>query len=368
MRILWSIHLYPPKHNCGAEYVAHHVNKYLISQGHEVRVMLLRHHGAPYTWDGVEVVPICNTLDAYAWADVVITHLDYTRHTVNMASIIKRPVIHFMHNDSSSAYTIIRDAALPQYMVHNSYWLQEAYNNRGFDRVKSIVLQPPCPADAYRILGNPMNSEYITLINLNENKGGYLFYRLAKAMTSKKFLGVVGSYDDGGLQPDIIRQLSTLENVTLMPNTPNIREVYQQTRVLLMLSRYESWGRTATEAMSNGIPVIYTATKGLVENIAGAGLMLEPRGERITDEKTGELLKHDGNTYPIEGIEQAINSVDNAESYKYFSNLALKRYKKLNDEQHIQLQQLDELLRQAQSDYTHIREGNRPVIRSYRFS
>jgi hypothetical protein len=40
MKILVFIHAYPPDHNAGAEYMIHTMNKYLVSKGHEVRVMV----------------------------------------------------------------------------------------------------------------------------------------------------------------------------------------------------------------------------------------------------------------------------------------------------------------------------------------
>lgn len=359
MRILWAIHLYPPKHNCGAEYVAHHVNKWLMSQGHEVRVMLLQHQGGTYFFEGVEVMGNVPTLDAYGWADVIITHLDYTRHTINIARILKKPVVHFMHNDSSYAYTCIRDADYKQYMVYNSHWMAKEYQHRGFD-MQHIVLQPPCPAEYYRILGNPINNQFITLINLNENKGGYQFYRIAQAMPDKQFLGVVGSYDDGGLQPDIVNKLRSLPNVTIINHSPNVREVYQQTRVLLVLSRYESWGRVATEAMSNGIPVIYCPTSGLLENIGDFGICVNQRGPRTVDEKTGQVTAHDGTAWRIEETVNAISILDDPDTYNGYAELSLSRYKTLQDVQSEQLFVFGQLLEQAKQDYTHNRFALKP--------
>jgi glycosyltransferase involved in cell wall biosynthesis len=350
MRILWSIHLYPPKHNCGAEYVAHHVNKYLMSKGHEVRVMLLQHQGGMYHFEGVEVVPYSPTLDAYGWADVIITHLDYTRHTINMASMVKKPVIHFMHNDSAYAYHCIKDAVYKQYMVYNSNWLAKEYQQRGFV-MDHVVLQPPCPVDYYRILGNPINSEYITLINLNENKGGYQFYRIAEALPNKKFMGVIGSYDDGGLQPHILQKLRSLPNVKIVDHSPNVREIYQQTRLLLVLSRYESWGRVATEAMSNGIPVIYCPTSGLLENVLEGGICINSRGPRLVDDKTGEITVHDGDTWKIQEAVEWIEFLDDPDMYATYSEAALERYKTLQNVQAKQLLQFEQLVQQTQQDY-----------------
>ena len=349
MRILWSIHLYPPTHNCGAEYVAHHVNKFLLSQGHEVRVMILQNCDKPYVYDGVEVVPYprYGILDAYMWADAVFTHLDYDRHTMNICNIIKRPVFHFMHNDAVDYYRYIDESKVPQYLVYNSEWIKKAYSFKH----TSTVLYPPCPADFYRILGSPWNSEYITLINTNENKGGYIFARIAEAMPDKKFLAVNGSYDDGGIMPEINAKLESLPNVKFVQHSSNVREIYQQTKILLVLSRYESWGRVATEAMSNGIPIIYCPTSGLDENIKGAGLRLSKRGERITDKQTNEIISHDGNSYDIsEAIDFIEELCIDADLYRELQIEGLSRYQELAKFEKTQLYGLQQLMQQAKQN------------------
>ena len=63
-----------------------------------------------------------------------------------------------------------------------------------------------------------------------------------------------------------------MPNVEILETQSDIREVYKRTKILIMPSLYESWGRTATEAMASGIPVICTDTFGLRENCADAGL------------------------------------------------------------------------------------------------
>ncbi|MFI1769152.1 glycosyltransferase family 4 protein [Streptomyces sp. NPDC020800] len=48
--------------------------------------------------------------------------------------------------------------------------------------------------------------------------------------------------------------------------------VYSRSRVMLMPSLYESWGRVAVEAFASGIPVIAHPTPGLVESLGEAGI------------------------------------------------------------------------------------------------
>jgi hypothetical protein len=59
---------------------------------------------------------------------------------------------------------------------------------------------------------------------------------------------------------------SSLKNVILTPNTPDMRPIYARAKVLLALSLWwESFGRVAAEAAMNGIPVICTKRGGLPE-------------------------------------------------------------------------------------------------------
>ena len=90
-------------------------------------------------------------------------------------------------------------------------------------------------------------------------------------MPHKSFLGVLGSYDEQITQ--------NLPNVTYVNNSPNIKQHYAKTRILLMPSEYESWGRTATEAMCSGIPVISSMAEGLVENCGSAGIFIKKRDD-----------------------------------------------------------------------------------------
>ena len=272
MKILCSIHLYPPKHNCGAEYMIHHMNKYLVSQGHEVRVLLWQanHYRIEnvYVYEGVDVFPPDKTLveTLFYWADVVMTHLDYTQQTIQLAKMFRKPVVHLIHN--YTAYESIKQAEKPQYIVYNS----EAAKEKLKYEHDSIVMPPACDWRVYDQNKDPQQNEFVTLINLDGNKGGAVLREIATRMPERKFLGVIGSYSEPASDG---QHTSQPGNVTVVPNTPRIMEVYERTRVLIMPSRIESWGRTATEAMCSGIPVICNPTEGLKENCGEAGIYVD---------------------------------------------------------------------------------------------
>ncbi len=269
MNIVASVHLYPPDHNCGAEWMLHFMLKDLQAKGNNVRVLL---HDANkykvrnnYVFDGIDVFPPNpNVIEGlFNWGHAVFTHLDYTRWTIHTAKLFRKPVFHLIHN--SHPYPEIIDAEKNQHIIYNSEWLKELLNYK----FSNFIVTPPVDYNYYDVGNEPEKSEYITLINLNENKGGKIFAEIARAMPHKSFLGVLGSYDEQITQ--------TLPNVRYVPNSPNIKQWYAQTRILLMPSKYESWGRTASEAMCSGIPVICSDTPGLRENCEKGGIFIKNR-------------------------------------------------------------------------------------------
>lgn len=254
----------------------------------------------PYFLDKVEVFPAkpgdtTIPLNLMGWCEITFTHLEYTNWTIQLGRIKKKPVFQIVHNDT--AYHCVVGAFQPLNIVYNSQWIADKlkYNHR------SMVMTPPVDYNHYDLGRDPSQNEYITLINCNENKGGKIFSEIARRMPEKRFLAVRGSYEE--------QFIEDLPNVAIHPNTPDILPIYAITRILLMPSKYESWGMTASEAMCNGIPVICTETPGLLENTAG------------------KMLYCDRDD--IDGWVSKIKSLDKKATYTRYSNAGRARAKEL---------------------------------------
>ena len=144
--------------------------------------------------------------------------------------------------------------------------------------LQTSVVRPLMHEEKLRI-DEPFKGDCITLINANENKGVKQFIEMAKRMPNRKFLAVKPYYGD--LSP-----MTVPNNVELISFDDDIRNVLKRTRILLLPSYYESFGRVAVEAMYNGIPVIYSrpitnskypggSTEGVEEWIKPAGISCE---------------------------------------------------------------------------------------------
>jgi glycosyltransferase involved in cell wall biosynthesis len=297
MNILWSIHLYFPRHGSGAESMARNINRYLKSQGHDVKVLLHQANQYKitemYEFEGVDVFPPDDYIidKLFTWADVVISHLDYNKWTTYQCEKYNKKFIHVVHNDIN--YPSVADSPIPVKVIYNSEWCAKALNYK----CPSIIFPPPLNE---WVKTEGTQREYITLINMNQNKGSRYFYSFAKRLPYFNFLGVKGSYDN--------QHIEQHPNVKIIPNTPDIREVYKITKVLLVPSHYESWGMVAAEAMANGIPVIYNPTPGLSENVGTAGICINRK----------ELDKW---------VQQIHKLMTDSEYYEKWSKKGLKRAK-----------------------------------------
>jgi hypothetical protein len=266
MTILAYAPNYLPQYAAGDTVMLHEIITYLQSQGHDCTVMLPK-LSEPYEYNGVKVIP--RQAGLFNKVDLILTQLDCTRETLQLSK--GKPVIWIQHNTFGYPSVYASDCGV----IYNGEASKDAmgWDNDGF------VLPPPVWTDKYE----QSTGAAITLINCNENKGGKILDRIARAMPHKQFIAVKGAYGEQ-FAPD-------LPNVLVIEHTSDMRPIYANTRILIMPSLYESWGRVATEAMSCGIPVIATPTFGLIENIGKGGIFV--RRENI-DQWMDAIKKLDG--------------------------------------------------------------------------
>ncbi|MFB7605290.1 glycosyltransferase family 4 protein [Streptomyces gardneri] len=276
MRIVARLHGYPPRHNAGAEWMAHSMLRSLVERGHEVSVWLSRYTGdrEEYALDGVRVVPLETRLDAGSairQADVVVSHLENVPSAGALARGYGKPLAVIVHNTHlpSFRHMAAGDTALA---VYNSLWMARESELFFAEYPKSvhpraeIVVRPPVFAEEYRT----KPGSKVTLVNLNEEKGGRLFEKLARRMPDVEFLAVRGAYGE-----QIVPDLPNVEVVDHMCGHDMREQVYSRTKLLLMPSSYESWGRVGVEALASGIPVVAHPTPGLCESLSEAGVFVD---------------------------------------------------------------------------------------------
>lgn len=288
--ILSVVRLYPPAGGSGAEWYLHELLVALVKRGHTCRVYASDPPGAD-TLDGVDL-----TGQPDSPADVILTQIDGTPLGKRLAKQRHLPLVHFAHSDRQFGHQ-------PTLQVANSGHVALAGERYG----PVLLCRPHVPLKRYQ--AKVKAAKAITLVNLSAAKGARLFYALAACLSDHEFIGVTGAWDTQLTPP-------SLPNLRVVANTPDMRKVYQQTRILLMPSQTESWGRCAVEAAVNGIPTISTLTAGVLEALAGAAVYATSVDE-FTD---------------------AIRCLDQPDEYLYHSDLAKRRAAELET---ITLEDLD---------------------------
>lgn len=273
LRIAVRVHAMPPEHNAGAEHMLMGMLRPLVERGHDVQVWLsqLGKEREPYDYRDIQVVPLAARLDfgsAVRRADVVLSHLESVPSTASLSRGYGKPMVVICHNTFRPTF---RDMAAggTALAVYNSQWMEReaelffAEYPKGVHPEQSLIVRPPVVAAEYAT--KPGST--VTLVNCNPEKGGKVLEALARRMPEQQFLAVTGAYGEQAL-PD-------LANVEILDHVrgEDMRErVYARTKVLLMPSSYESWGRVGVEAMASGIPVLAHPTPGLCESLAEAGV------------------------------------------------------------------------------------------------
>ncbi len=256
LRVLVHVPEYPPQAQGGAEQSIRAIAKFLVKAGHDVTVVS-EAATQSYELDGVDVVRpgsrrVLRSL--YRWADVAVAQRRSATRSQMLAGTNGIPFVLCVRDIGEWT----RLPVTPDLTVFNAQFQRDLFD---FDS-PSIVVHPPIElADFATTPG-----DRVTLVNMNERKGASLFLEIVKRMPHVQFLGVTGMWGEQVLPSE------PLPNLEVVNAAADPRDVYGRTRVLLLPSRWETFGRVAVEAGASGIPVVATPNPGTIEALGDAAL------------------------------------------------------------------------------------------------
>lgn len=224
-------------------------------------------------------------------------------------------------------------------------------DKRLFDTVDAVLVPSQFAADWYRrnvgiqctAIASPLNlrrvqcepaarQSYVTFVNPQPAKGAFVFARIANEIgRCRPDIPLLVVEGRGGVhwlgQSGV--ELRGLTNVSVMANTPDPRDFYRVTRLILMPSLCtESFGRVAAEAMANGIPVLASDRGAIPEVLAGTGRLFSIP-DRLTpttrDAATAEEVD--------QWVQAIIELWDNDDQYEAMSVHARQTAEKWHPEQ-----------------------------------
>jgi hypothetical protein len=250
----------------GSELSAYETIKYLRARGHHIKVYVNEWQVPEY--DGFKIFrydahdPHC--IKELINADAVFFQMGGDAKNLDVIKHRTKPVYLFIHLVNSYSWLLQQKVSFPIFVVYNSHMTQDSLPTL-YDNMRMI---PYVNTDKFKGLrGSTIQNDTVCLINCNANKGGELFKDLAHKMPNIQFLGVKGGYSNQVIDKNPPPNLRYIENQT------DIAVVFKKIGILVMPSKNETWGRTAVEAMTCGVPVIHSESPGLVECVGGAGIL-----------------------------------------------------------------------------------------------
>lgn len=252
----------------GSELSAYETIQYLRARGHNIIIFV-----------NVLKVPEYNGFKIYKYdpkdnfckqailnCDIIFFQMSGKPENLDIVKQRSKSVYLFIHLVNNYNWLLQQRVSFPILVVYNSHMTQDTLPTL-HDNIRMI---PYVDTDKFKSI-RPMTVEnnVVCLINCNKNKGGDLFKELAKKMPNVQFLGVKGGYSNQMIDSD------PPSNLTYIDNQKDITVVFKQIGILVMPSINETWGRTAVEAMSSGVPVIHSEAAGLVECVGGAGILCD---------------------------------------------------------------------------------------------
>lgn len=123
----------------------------------------------------------------------------------------------------------------------------------------------------------PTTKANVTFINPHPKKGRDIAIAIAQQCPEIPFTFLETWPLESAERQELSQKLASLPNVSFCGPQKDMRQVYAQCRILLVPSIWEeAYGRVATEAQINGIPVIGSTRGGLPEAIGPGGIVLDP--------------------------------------------------------------------------------------------
>ncbi|HVI90638.1 MAG TPA: glycosyltransferase family 4 protein [Dongiaceae bacterium] len=184
----------------------------------------------------------------------------------------KVPVMLTVHNvDPREVATVFPESPLLGQMANSRFTARRMHSLFGLD----LPVVPPLidPTTCVLPPEERGQGDCILLINPSINKGVDTFFRLAAARPDLKFLTIESWAVSADWRAILHNRAAELGNVELLGPTLDMRPVYRRARLLLMPGIYEeTWGKAASEAQLNSIPVIAAARGALPETIGPGGL------------------------------------------------------------------------------------------------
>lgn len=289
MTLTAFLHGYPPLWSMGGEMSTHRTLRAVPDS------VVFTETLEDYHFDGVLVRSAtgkslqCIKDDAAsAGATVLFGHSSLSQDTIRAAKRLRLPSILAVHAPRRFGADLRRARTDATVRLYNTEAARQDWHDP-----KGWVLHPPVGLPRPMPEG-PHNARTLTSSLVNKGAGRVL--ELAKRRHDQRFIIVESPAHPTHGDPQFWEQVEMLDNVEVWPrlHPDEMNRLWAETRVLLVPSRYETYGMAALEAAWYGIPSVHVDTPHVHEGIGSGALLLKTTKLEELDHALTEVeIEHD---------------------------------------------------------------------------
>lgn len=318
-------HGYPPEWNMGGEVSLHRMLQMIDGDKH-----VLTNTTKSYKFEGINVQPIdaINVLDIQTNpnpiskqlneldADIVIGQNELSLSGVRSARMTGSIPIVSVHTPPRYGRNIMQALGEADYAIYNTRTSAIEWGEPN-----AMVVHPPIsslPEKTYT------KGDAYTILSSLRNKGVETVIELAKRYKDKRFIIVRSPAEATHGLANLEEIVKDIPNIELHPRVApeEVDKYFKQTRILLVPSRYETYGMSSIEAAGYGIPCVHVDTPHVREGIGDGAILVPP--------------------CHVEATAQGIDTIES--NYSLYSENARKRAEWLHARQKIEGLQFSEFI------------------------
>jgi hypothetical protein len=202
-------------------------------------------------------------------ASILYGHSTLSQETIRAARQLHLPSILAVHAPPRFGKDLRRAWSSATVRLYNTEAARKEWNDK-----KGWLLHPPV-GFPFPIPDGPHDARTLTSSLLNKGAGRVL--DLARRRHDQRFIIVESPAHPTHGDPLFWEQVEMLDNVEVWPrlHPDEMGRLWAETRVLLVPSRYETYGMAALEAAWHGIPSVHVDTPHVREGIGEAACLLK---------------------------------------------------------------------------------------------
>lgn len=267
MTLTAFLHGYPPDWSMGGEISTHRTLSVVPGS-----VVFTPQTVDGYVLDGVTVLPASMSIEEDAkaiGASILFAHSTLSRATVRAARRLRIPSILAVHAPPRFAADLRAAWPAARVRLYNTEAARKDWKDpRGW------LLHPPAGQPPTEVVAG--DGDALTVTSSLLNKGASRVLELARLLPDRRFIIVRSPAHVTHGAPSFEEDAASLDNVEVWDRLhPRMMSVlWAETRVLLVPSRYETYGLVALEAAWHGIPSVHVDTVHVREGIGEAARLL----------------------------------------------------------------------------------------------